>query len=451
MHPLAILCVTIGLLFVLILRVRLNAFLALLVAAIAAGLLAPAVPVEKLMARVAASFGSVVGRIGIVIALAAVVGECLLESGAADRITRTAVRALGRERSSLALLGTGYLLAIPVFFDTVFYLLIPLARTMGVRMPRQYLQFVMSICAGAICTQCLVPPTPGPLAVAATLGIDMGVMILGGAALALPMALSGWTFALLANRKLLLPLRETPGMNLSELQALAASRDETLPPLSLSVLPVLLPVALITSNTLASALWPGSGAARVASFAGDPNFALLLSAGAALALLAWHKRCGRTALASTIERGFSGAGLIILITAAGGAFGALLIDAGVGKALGAMAARWQMPLLLMGFLLAALFKIAQGSSTVAMITAASIVAPIVSAAPPTFHPVYLAATMGSGAMIGAWMNDSAFWVYKQMSGFTEAETLKTWTPLLAVIGITGFLLCQLLALVAPLR
>jgi GntP family gluconate:H+ symporter len=451
MHPLLVLAVTLVLVFVLILRFRLNAFLALIVSAVAAAICAPDIPSPTVMSKVAESFGSLAGRIGIVIALAAVIGECLLESGAADKITRVAVRLLGRQRASLALLGAGYLLAIPVFFDTVFYLLIPLARSMGVRSRREYLLFVMSICAGGICTQCLVPPTPGPLAMASILGIDLGVMILAGALVAIPMAFVGWLFAVRQNRALNLPLREAPGLSIAELESIASADEATLPRFGPSFLPVLLPVLLITSNTVVSALWPDTSAARAAAFFGNANFALLMAAAAALLVLARHKRYDRIRLAETVERGLASAGLIILITAAGGAFGAVLVEAGAGTALGSLATRLHMPPLLMGFSLAALFKVAQGSSTVAMITAATVMAPLIAVSPLPVHPVYLACAMGSGAMLGAWMNDSAFWVYKQMSGFTEAETLKTWTPLLAIIGLTGYVTVQLLSLALPLK
>jgi GntP family gluconate:H+ symporter len=286
---------------------------------------------------------------------------------------------------------------------------------------------------------------------AATLGIDMGVMILGGAVIAMPMAFAGWLFALRQNRVLQLPLRETAGLSLAELERVAEAREDMLPRFVPACLPILMPVFLITSNTLASAVWPGSPAARISAFSGDANFALLVSAAMALLVLARHKRCGVAGLAATMERGIWSAGPIILITAAGGAFGALLVEAGAGTALASLANRFNMPLLLMGFCLAALFKTAQGSSTVAMITASSIAAPLLSAAPPPYHPVYLACAMASGAMVGAWMNDSAFWVYKQMGGFTEAETLKTWSPLLAVIGVTGYLVCQVLAVFLPMR
>lgn len=450
MHPLVVLAAALALVFLLILRWRINAFVALIVAAMAAGILAPGVPLSAVMGKVAESFGSMAGKIGIVVALAAVVGESLLESGAADKITRVSLRLLGERRASLSLLATGYLLAIPVFFDTVFYLLIPLARSMGVRSKPQYSLFVMSICAGAICTQCLVPPTPGPLAMATTLGIDLGVMIIAGTVIGAPMALAGWLFALRQNRALKLPLRETAGLKIAEMERIASAAEENLPSLSRALLPIALPVLLITSNSLVSAFWPDSTASRALKFFGDANCALLASAAAALAVLARHKRYGTGQLARTVERGLGSAGPIILITAAGGAFGALLVEAGA-DALGAVAVRFQMPVLLMGFCLAALFKIAQGSSTVAMITAASIMEPLVASQPLPFHTMYLAGAMGSGAMVGAWMNDSAFWVYQQMSGFTEAETLKTWTPLLAIIGVTGYLTTQILAVLVPLR
>ncbi len=450
MHPLLILAIGVSLVIVLILRFKINAFLALISAATLAGVLAPGIPFSTVMPKVAESFGTVCGKIGIIVALAAVVGECLLESGSADKITRVMVRLLGERRSSLSLLATGYVLAIPVFFDTVFYLLIPLARAMGVRRKAKYLLFVMSICAGGIVTQCLAPPTPGPLAAAATLGIDLGAMILGGIAIGIPMAFAGWLFSIRQNRVLDLPLRETPGLTLADLEKIAMTAESKLPHFVPAMLPILLPVLLITSNTLVNAVWAGSEAARAAAFFGDANFALLVSAAVSLLVLARHRRYDLKQLAATVERGFASAGLIILITAAGGAFGAMLVLAGAGAALGRLAAQYHMPMLLMGFCLAAMFKVAQGSSTVAMITVSSIMAPLVAGRPAAFHPVYLACSIGCGAMLGAWMNDSAFWIYKQMSGFTETETLKTWTPLLAVIGITGYVVCQILAIILPL-
>lgn len=451
MPPVAILATAIAIVFVLILRLKMNAFIALICAAITVGLLSPEVELARVMPTVARVFGDVCGRIGIVIALAALIGLCLMESGAADKITRVFVRLLGERRSSLSLLGSGYVLSGPVFFDTVFYLLVPLARAMRVRTGRNYLLFVMSICAGGAVTHTMVPPTPGPLAAAATLGVDLGMMILVGAMVGLPMSLAGWLFARQMDRRLPVPFRETPGLSLAELEELARRDDSLLPGFWHSMTPILLPVLLITSNTIMRTLAPESPAAKVTALLGDPNFALLAAAGISLHMLARRKGLTLAELAGRVESAFSSAGLIILITAAGGAFGGMLVEAGVGRALGEMSRENQVPILLLGFLLAGLMKLAQGSGTVSMITTSSIVAPLILDSPPPFHVVYLATAIGSGSLLGSWMNDSGFWVYKQMAGLTESEALKTWTPLLAVLGVAGFLTTSLLTFVLPLR
>jgi GntP family gluconate:H+ symporter len=451
MPPVAILVIAVAVVFLLIIRFKVNAFIALIVAAMTAGLLSPQVELARTMQMVATRFGDVCGRIGIVIALAALVGFCLMESGAADKITRLFVRLLGEKRSSLSLLGSGYVLAVPVFFDTVFYLLVPLARAMRIRTGKNYLLFVMAICAGGTITHSLVPPTPGPLAAASTLGVDLGVMILTGCIVGLPMAAAGWLFSAYMDRVLPVPFRETPGLSLKELEELAHRSEEHLPGFAHSLSPIVLPVLMITSNTVAQAVAPGSGLAKVTAFLGDPNFALLVATVISLHMLAYQKRLTLAELAGRVEAAFSNAGLIILITAAGGAFGGMLVEAGVGKALSEMSKEYQVPVLLLGFLLAGLMKLAQGSGTVAIITTSSIVAPLLVEAPTPYHPVYVAMAIGSGALVGSWMNDSGFWVYKQMSGLTEGEALKTWTPLLAVLGFTGFLTVLVASTLVPLK
>ncbi len=451
MHPLIILAVAVAVVLVLILRLRINAFLALIAAAITVGLLSDKVPLPEVMPKVAFSFGEVAGKIAIVIALAAIIGECLLESGAADKIIRVFVRLLGEKRAAFSLVGSGYVLSIPVFFDTVFYLLIPLARTMGIRTGGRYLLFVMAICAGGVATHCLVPPTPGPLAIAAVLGVDLGVMILVGMAIALPTSMVGLLFSSYQDRRLNLPMRETAGLSVDELKRIAMQSEERLPGFLPSIFPIALPVLLIASHTLLGALAPGSAALQVSAFLGDANLALLLSAGIAMTVIARQKGYTLKQLGGLMERALASAGLIILITSAGGAFGAMLVQAEVGRSLGDLALRHSMPILLLGFLLAALFKSAQGSSTVAMITTASIMAPMLASSPPPFHTVYMACSIGAGALVGSWMNDSGFWVYKQMTGFTETESVKTWTPLLAIMGVAAFLVTQLAALLVPLK
>src|SRR5437879_1900737 len=194
MHPLLILLVGMSTILVGIVVLRLNAFLALITAAIVVSLLAPGEPAVKI-ARVAEGFGRTAGTVGIVIALAAIIGKAMMDSGAADRIVNAFLALLGVERGATALCATGYVLSIPVFFDTVFYLLVPLARSMHGRTNRNYLKYLLAIAAGAAATHTLVPPTPGPLAIAGTLGVDLGTMVLVGMVVALPAAGVGLLFA----------------------------------------------------------------------------------------------------------------------------------------------------------------------------------------------------------------------------------------------------------------
>jgi GntP family gluconate:H+ symporter len=309
----------------------------------------------------------------------------------------------------------------------------------------------MAICAGGAVTHSMVPPTPGPLAMAATLNVDLGVMILVGALVGIPMSIAGWFYSKYCDNKYDLPLRETPGLTIAELETLAAQQEERLPSFFMSMLPIVLPVIFITSNTAANAIDNTSQFAQITGFLGNPNFALLVSAAISLYLLASQKGYSLSELAKPVEVAFASGGLIILITAAGGSFGGMLVRAEVGKTLGDMSQELGIPVLLLSFLLGSLLKVAQGSGTVSMITVASIMAPLIVASPPPFHAVYVACAIGSGSLVGSWMNDSGFWVYKQMSGFTEMEALKTWTPLLAVLGITGYVSSQILAILIPLQ
>ena len=450
MQPLAVLAIAIAVVFILIIKLRINAFVALVTAAMTVGVLSPEVPLGDVMGEVSAVFGRVCGGIGIVIALAALIGQCLMESGAADKIVRVFVRGLGDKNASLSLLSSGYVLSVPVFFDTVFYLLVPLARAMRVRTGKNYLLFLMAISAGGAVTHSLVPPTPGPLAMADTLGIDLGVMILVGAMIGLPMSLVGWAFAKMRDSQMDIPLRETPGLSLEELETLAAQEEEKLPSFGLSMSPIVLPVLMITANTLAGAFGASDDVQQVTGFLGNPNFALLVSTALAVYILMKQKGMSLAALQDTVETAFASGGLIILITAGGGSFGGMLQKAGVGTVIGEMSESLGVPMLMLSFLLGALLKVAQGSGTVSMITVSSIMAPLVVGG-LSFNPVYIATAIGSGSLVGSWMNDSGFWIYTKMSGLTEDESLRTWTPLLAVMGVAGYIFTQIFSLVLPLQ
>lgn len=391
--------------------------------------------------RVADEFGDTCGQIGILIAMASIIGKCLLDSGAADRIVRSALRLLGEAGAPLAFIGSGFLLGIPVFFDTVFYLMIPLGKAMRMRTGRNYLLYVLTIVAGGTMAHSLVPPTPGPLFVAEQLGVDMGMMILAGCIVGLFTSGFGLIFAALANRVWDLPLRETPDFSLADLEHLSRREDHELPGFWVSLLPIILPVILIAGNTVLAQLPPSISlppdVLRIAETLGDKNIALVISAAIAMATLVHQKRANLGELAPAMQGALASGGLIILITAAGGAFGGMLQQTGVAGLIRDMPLGTPAAIVTLAFLITTAIRTAQGSATVAMITAVGILAGISSAEQLGFHPVYLALAIGCGSKPIAWMNDSGFWVIGKMSGMTEGETLKYVTPMTTLMGVVG--------------
>jgi len=459
LHPLIILAVGMTTVILMITLLRMNAFIALITSAVVVSLLAPGDLAEKI-SRVAVAFGSTAGSIGIVIALAVVIGKCMMDSGAADRIVRGFLSLLGEKRGSTALMASGFVLSIPVFFDTVFYLLVPLARSMHRQTKRHYLKYAMAIAAGGVITHCLVPPTPGPLIMAENLGIDIGVMIMVGSLVALPAAIVGMFFSIWVDRRMNIPMRPLGG-ELSEPEPL---EDNQLPGLLVSLLPIILPVLLVSINTIVRAMAEGaaegsvlSRAAGIAAVLGDVNLAMLISAAIAMLMLKSKRALTNAQLAKVVEVSLMSGGMIILITAAGGAFGEMLKAAQIGPAIESLfksnGGRPTDGLLLLGLgaFIASIIKIAQGSCTVAMITSSAMIAAMLTSTKTLgYHPAYLATAIGGGSMIGSWMNDSGFWIFVKMTGLTEAEGLKSWTPLLAIVGFIAIVVSFLLALILPM-
>jgi len=465
MHPTLILLVGMATILAGIVLLRLNAFLALIIAAVVVSLLAPGEPAEKI-ARVAEGFGRTAGTVGVVIALAAITGKAMMDSGAADRIVNGFLALLGEKRGATALCATGYILSIPVFFDTVFYLLVPLARSMHGRTNRNYLKYLLAIAAGAGATHTLVPPTPGPLAIAGTLGVDLGTMVLVGIVVALPAAGAGLLFAGWVDRRMPVVPRAPAALGAGAPQVAAT---HSLPGLVPSLLPIILPVLLISSHTVVVSMTarPGmhlamwSGLAPYTAILGNPNLALLLAVGIAMWVYVRHRRVSRADLAEMVETSLMSAGVMILIIAASGAFGVALQATEIGSVIertfvgqsgGAASGTGSgLVFLFLGFGVASLIKLAQGSSTVAMITTAAMLAAMLPANGLPFHTVYVATAIASGSLVGTWMNDSGFWLFSKMGGVTELETLKSWTPVLAVVGVTSMVTTLVLAVLVPLR
>ncbi len=466
MHPLLILLAGMAVVVCGILWLRLHAFLALLLGALVVATLTPAESIrqyglskgmspaaaERLSQdhagdRIADGFGRTAGQIGIVIAMASIIGICLLESGSADRIVRTALGILGERRAALAFLGSGFLLGIPVFFDTVFFLLMPLGKATRIRTGRDYLFYVLTIVAGATMTHSLVPPTPGPLFVASALRVDLAMMIIAGCAVGVVTAATGYGFAVWANRRWDFPMRESEE-SLRQLEELSRADPGRLPPTWIALLPILLPVALIAGRSAIESIGVQVPFRGWVLALGNKNIALFL--GAAIAMATLFRKTSLNKTVAAVRTALASAGIIILITSSGGAFGSMLQETGIGSAIEQLSANYQMAIIPLAFVLTTLIRTAQGSATVAMVTAAGVFAGMADPAQLGFHPVYLALAIGCGSKPIWWMNDSGFWVVTQMSGMAEAEGLRTLTPMAAIMGIAGLLVTMVLAQLFPL-
>ena len=301
----------------------------------------------------------------------------------------------------------------------------------------------------------LVPPTPGPLLVASELKVDIGKMIVGGIVLGIFTSAAGFAFAVWANKRWPIPLRDSADAPLAELERQSQMDESKLPSLWLSMLPVILPVILIAGATFLKSPWLADNASLdglrgLFGFFGDKNIALTLAAAVAMGTVILQKTTDLKGLGESIQGALSSGGLIILITSAGGAFGGVLQQSGIGDRIQELAptanALWLLPL---AFFVTAIVRAAQGSATVAMITAVGILANFGDSGQLGFDPLYLALAIGCGSKPFAWMNDSGFWVISKMSGMTEAETLRSFSGLLTVMGFVGLAVTMIAAAIAP--
>lgn len=482
-RPLLAMCVGVTVVLLLMIQLKFHAFVALILGALAISCFIPldvtgfdrnakgpgakphvvisdsAEPVQ-VISRVTSSLGNSVAGIGVLIAMASIIGKCMLVSGAADRIVKAALKSLGEKRAATALMISSFILGIPVFFDTVFYLLVPLARSLHRQTGKDYMLYLGAIAVGGAVTHTLVPPTPGPLLVAETLQVDIGPVIIIGLCVGFPASILGLFVAHLINRRMPTPMRPMPS---------AANKTEVtltkLPGLSVSLVPVLLPVVLISVATIFKTLFGSQPTALQKSIlgwlelAGNANLAMTVAALFSIYLCWRYQGHSLRELSDHAEDALLSGGVIILITAAGGAFGNLLamteIQSVVESLFSDSGQRYGgLVVLAMGFAIAALLKIAQGSSTVAMIISSSLIGPIAMQLAADgqlgFHIAYLVPALGGGSMVGSWMNDSGFWVYAKMGVVTEQETLRSWTILLCVVGTSAFLLTTALATLVPL-
>lgn len=428
-------------------KFRFHPFVAMMVSAVIVGLISPAFEGMEGSHLVNAvelpmiEFGKIIGKIAWVIALAAIIGTAMMESGAAIKIVNSLTGVFGERNGAIALLLSGFLLSIPVFFDTVFFLLIPVIIAFASKTRKNYVLFILAAGGAAAIAHSTIPPTPGPLVVAEVMNIDLGVTILAGIGVGILPAVSVYFLAHWINGKIDIPIR-VPHRE--------ASNDDEMPSLLSSVLPIAVPILLISLTSIfqvANVKVPAW-----VEFFGNKNIAM--SIGTVLAIITWvkMKKLDKETLWTQIGKPLEIAGIIVLITGAGGAFGAMIKHSGIGKAIELVTADFHIHYVFLGWLISAAIKTAQGSSTVALITTSGIMYAIIgNGADLPYHPVYILLSIGFGGIFVSWMNDSGFWVVARMSGMSEREALKTFTFTLAVASLVGVIELIILSYVLPLK
>ncbi|WP_369309824.1 GntP family permease [Providencia rettgeri] len=453
--PVIGLAVAIFVLIFLVLRTRVHALLAMLIAAAIAGICGGLTGAETVTV-ITKGFGSTLGSIGIVIGLGVMMGRVLEVSGAAEQIAYSFIKWLGKKREEWALAITGYIVSIPIFVDSAFVILYPLAKALAKNGKRSILTLGVALAGGLVVTHHTVPPTPGPLGVAGIFGVDVGAMILAGMSLAIPCVIGIVFYAKWLGRKYpeFMP-DETGSEDLKEVHAryMEEKANKPLPSLFLSLLPIATPILLIFINAINGLIlktesfqgMEGNWYFQTFEFLGAPIIALSISV--LISIYTLMPKATKEEVIDRMEEGLQAAGIILLVTGAGGALGAVLRDSGTGNILAEQVANLPITPVLIPFIIATLVRLIQGSGTVAMITAASISAPIISQIPDINLLVAAqAATMGS--LFFGYFNDSLYWVVNRMMGIKDVkQQMIVWsipTTIAWAIGLVGVLVLDVI-------
>lgn len=432
--------VTIIGLVLLITRFKVHPFVALTIASGFLGLTS-GMPVDKVMKSFQDGFGGVLGFVGILLALGTMLGKLMADSGGADQIARTLVRLFGKDRVHWAMMFSAFLVGIPLFFEIGFVLLIPLVFIVARRTGLSIVKIGIPLLAGLSAVHGLVPPHPGPLLAIGVFNADIGKTIFYGLIVALPTAIiAGPIYGKWISRY----IPGTPSKELMD-QIAQESSTENLPGFGITLVTILLPVFLMLLKTLADITLPDASVIRVwMDLIGHPITALLAALLLAFYTFGAARGFSRQQIMKLLDQSLAPVAAIVMIVGAGGGFKQMLVASGVGDVIGHMAVRAEISPILLAWLVAAVIRIATGSATVATITGAGIVAPVVAMIPGVNRELLVLAT-GAGSLILSHVNDAGFWLVKQYFNMTVAETFKTWTAMETILSVVGLIFILLLS------
>lgn len=422
---------------VLVMKTKVHTFIALLIAAMIAGVIGgmPIADIELadgstqvgMLTAIKDGFGNTLKSTGIIIGLGVMMGGILEKSGAAEKLAFSFIKAIGKKKEEWALGITGWVISIPVFADSAVVIFAPLCKAMSRVTGKSIIGLALALAAGLQLTHCMVPPTPGPLTAAGMLNVDVGQMIMAGTALSIPMLIVAVLYCKYIGKK----IYQIPNVNggydrmeykeeyiktMEELERLMG--EKKLPSLWASLAPIVVPLILIFAKTIGDFFGMPEGIiSNAINFFGEPIVALII--GTLLAVYGLVAKEPTKDVIGYMNDAVKDTGMIMLITGAGGCLGNVIKVSGIGDALGEMVLGLPIPAILIPFIIAALMRIALGSATVAITTAASLTAPLMLAI--GVHPVLLAQSCCIGAISFSYFNDSGFWVWNGMFGLSEIK------------------------------
>lgn len=433
----------ITLLLFFVITLKLHAFVALFIVSLFVGV-ATGMPFEAILFSMQKGMGETLGFVAVIVGLGAMFGQMLDVSGGAERLSRTLIRTFGEQRVSWALAFTGFFVGIPVFFDVGFILLIPIVYRLAKKSGRSLLYYALPLFAGLSAAHSLIPPTPGPIAVAHLIGAEIGWVILFGLAAGIPaMIISGPLFGTYMAGKIHVPVPDY--MAVEE----RVEDEDELPGFGLLVTIITIPLFLMLMNTTTAAfLSEGSMTRSFFSFAGHPFAAMLLSVLLVFYFLGIRRGYSKQDVRTIAGKAIQPTGMIMLVTGAGGVFKQVLVDSNLNSVLGDLLSSSAMPPIVIGYLISASIRILQGSATVAMVTSAgfmaSIIEPLALSGPALG---LLVISISAGGIVASHVNDSGFWLVNRYLGLDVKDTLKTWTVLETLTSLTAFTVVLILSFI----
>lgn len=437
-------------LVVMVTMTKIPAFLALILSAIIVAVVG-GVPGSAIPGMLSGGFGGTLSSIGIIIGFGVIMGQIFEVSGAAEKMARIFIKLFGKGREDLALMLTGFIVSIPIFCDSAFVILFPIAKSISQKTRKNLAVLAGSLALGLVITHTMVPPTPGPLAVADAFGVSVGNMILWGLIVAIPMTIAGYFYLKWAVKNIVLVPDDNGEIKRLEVQEqvlfdfdITKEPERPLPNGWLAFAPIVVPILLILANSiLSNVLNPGTFK-EIIALVGNPIFAVGI--GVLISIYGLGFKMNRDEILKHMDAGVRSAGIILLVTGAGGSLGRVIADTGVGVTIANSMIEWGIPVILLPFLVATMIRFIQGSGTVAIVTAAQITAPIILAS--STSPVFAALAAAVGGIFFGYFNDSYFHIVNRSIGITDSkEQLKFWSGTTTAAWAAGFIVIMILNLV----